>query len=97
MSEWSEDIAAIDTTGNHLGRAVQALRAFGRREQNRGRDDAVALPSIKRRADEALAAAREQPNCYPPNHPDCCEPGEGPNDDTYRDAAAREQPAQEEP
>jgi len=38
----------------------------------------------------ALAAVRDQPNCYPPNHPDCCEPGEGPNDDTYR-----EQPTQE--
>ena len=41
-------------------------------------------------ATASLAAVRDQPNCYPPNHPDCCEPGEGPNDDTYR-----EQPTQE--
>ena len=41
-------------------------------------------------ATASLAAVRDQPNCYPPNHPDCCEPGEGPNDDTYR-----EQPTQD--
>jgi len=32
---------------------------------------------------DARESAEPGRDCWPPNHPDCCEPGAGPNDDSY--------------